>query len=398
MKLLGATLWLLLLVVAYKLGVDSPARTAPVATPRTSLEAALAHRDPLSRSFGISRFLRGLDAQEIGDVVEVVEAAGFRFDRQEYRLLMAAWVPIDPDEAVLWAFSRPGLLQDRAVETAIEALGYSDSDRALYVLRSLEDRDRAEFLHLHMVQGWARSGRRDQLVKYLTAQPRSIHRQNATAALANEILKGGPDELIDWVDAIEADPGNAFKRAAFGRAAIALAQLDPVRAARWIDENLGRPYVSRVPNDVARLWAEKDTAAAMSWLVSLPKESTEEDRTKRIFTHWLERDRKSAESWARAETPSEAVDPLLRVIIRRDFDPHPARAMEWTHLLHDPIVRRRVQTSAGRSWYRKDPDAFLAWLPDSALEKPVRDLILNRPMRHEPGGPGPLESPGGTES
>ena len=65
--------------------------------------------------------------------------------------------------------------------------------------------------------------------------------------------------------------------------------------------------------------------------------------------------------------------------------------MEWAHLLHDPTVRTRVQTSAGRSWYRKDPDAFTAWLPDSGLEKQVRDLILNTPMRHELRGADQLE-------
>lgn len=391
MKPLAATLWLLLLVVAYRLGADSPARTGPAATSRTSFEAALEHRDPLARSFGISRFLRGVDAQGIGDVVEAVEAAGHWFDRQEHRLLMAAWVLIAPDDAVFWALSRPGLLQDRATETVVEALGHSDLERALYVLDSIEDRSRADFLHLHMVQGWARSDRRDELVEYLAGQPPSVQRQRATTALANEILKGGPDELIEWAETIEADPRTAFKRTAFQRAANALAQLDPVRAARWLDEHLGRPYALRAPNVVAQRWAQTDPAAAMSWLVSLPEESTEEDRSKSMFAQWLSRDGKSAESWVRAEAPSEAVDPLIRVIIRRDFDGRPALAMEWAHLLHDPIARTRVQTSAGRSWYRKDPDAFLAWLPDSGLEKQVRDLILNTPMRHELRGADQLE-------
>ena len=390
-KLPGAILWLLLLVVAYRLGADSPARTGPVATSRTSFEAALEDRDPLSRSFGISRFLHGVDAQGIGEVIEAVEAAGFWFDRQEYRLLMAAWVSIDPDEAVIWAFSRPGMLQDRAVEAALEALGYSNPSRALYVLQSIEDRDRADVLHLQIVQGWARSDHRDELAEHLAGQPPSVYRQRATTVLVNEILKGGPDELIAWVDAIEAEPGNAFKRTVFQRAANALAQLDPVQAARWLDEHLGRPYALRTANLVARRWAEKDPAAAMSWLVSLPEESTDEDQTKRMFAHWLDRDAKSAEGWVRAEAPSEVVDPLIRVIIRRDFGRRPELAMEWAHLLHDPVVRTRVQTSAGRSWYRLDRDAFLAWLPDSGLERRVRDLILNTPIRHELRSADPLE-------
>ena len=109
----------------------------------------------------------------------------------------------------------------------------------------------------------------------------------------------------------------------------------------------------------------------------------EADETKTLFTRWLADDTKSAEDWVRSAPPSTEVDPLVRVIIRRYFDRHPALAMEWAHLLHDPVVRTRVQTSAGRAWFRKDHDAFMAWLPESGLESQVRDLILNTPTRAE---------------
>jgi hypothetical protein len=383
MKLLGGILWLLLLLGAYALGAGFPARTEPAVASTTSFEAALDHTNPLLRSFGISRSLRAMDAEGVDDVVAAVEAAGFWFDRQEYRLFMAAWVPIDPDEAVIWAFSRPGMLQDRASEAVLEALGYFNPSRALHVLQSIEDRDRADSLHILMAQGWARSDFRDGLAEHLVGQPASLYRQRATAALTNEILKDGPEALIAWVDTIEADPGNAFKRTAFQRAVNALAEIDPVRAARWVDEHLGRPYAKRAPNTVARRWAEEDPAAAMSWLVSLPPEIAVEETAKRIFTEWLKREAEAAEGWIVAEAPSEAVDPLIRVLVRRDFERRPDLAMGWAHLLHDPVVRTRVQMSAGRSWYRLDREAFLAWLPDSGLERQVQDLILNTPIRNE---------------
>ncbi len=53
------------------------------------------------------------------------------------------------------------------------------------------------------------------------------------------------------------------------------------------------------------------------------------------------------------------------------------------HLVHDPVVRTRVQTLAGRAWFRRDHDAFMAWLPESGLENQVRDLIQNTPTRDE---------------
>ncbi len=72
MKLSGAILWLLLVVGAYGLGAEYSARTKPVATSTTSFEAALGHSDPLSRSFEISRSLRAVGVEDVGDVVEAV--------------------------------------------------------------------------------------------------------------------------------------------------------------------------------------------------------------------------------------------------------------------------------------------------------------------------------------
>jgi hypothetical protein len=116
-----------------------------------------------------------------------------------------------------------------------------------------------------------------------------------------------------------------------------------------------------------------------------------------MFTHWLRRYAKPAESWARSTAPSGGIDPLIRVIIRRDFDRHPELAMEWAHLLQDPDVRMRVQTTAGRSWYQKDSEAFMAWLPESGLESRIRDLILNTPMKYRANAPkGGTGSPGET--
>ena len=356
MKLLAVTLWLLLLAGAYWLGAQVPSGALPASTRVASFEAALDQRNPLSRSFEVSRFLRDLDAQSVDGTLEAVEAAGFWFDHQEHRLLMAAWVPIDSDAAVDWAFARPGALKDRATRRGPRSPRFSrphpgaDTSCTLSILPTWW-----RTLHLYMVQGWARSDRRDELVDYLTDQPPSVSRQRATLALANEILRGGPDELIAWVDTIEADPSNAFKRVAFQKSANALAQVDPARAARWVDDHLGRPYALQAPNVVAMHWAERDPAAALDWLVSLPEESNEADRTKTIFTRWLEDDTKSAEAWVRSAVPSREVDPLVRVIIRRGtFDRDPALAMEWAHLIHDPVVRTRVQTSAGRAWFRED--------------------------------------------
>ena len=62
MKLLAVALWLLLLVGAYRLGAEHPSGVRPAPSGVASFESALDERDQLARSFGVSLFLRGLDA------------------------------------------------------------------------------------------------------------------------------------------------------------------------------------------------------------------------------------------------------------------------------------------------------------------------------------------------
>ena len=383
MKLLAVALWLLLLVGAYRRGAEHSSGVRPAPSGVASFESALDQRDQLARSYGVSRFLRGLDASNLDAAREVAAAAGFWFEHQDYRLLMAGWVPIDADAAVDWAFARPAGLRNRATSAAFEALGFNDPPRAQYFLGSIDSPSLLDALHLSMVEGWARSDRKDELVAYLTDLPPSVSRQRATRALAKEILKRGPDELIAWVDMIEPDPDNAFKRVAFQKSASVLAEIDPARAARWVEEHLGRPYAAQTVDIVAQHWAQSDPEATLNWLVSLPEPSGEADWAKIVFTRWVARETRAAEAWVRSAAPSKPVDPLVRVLIRRYFDRDPAISMEWAHLIADPVVRTRVLTSAGRGWFRTAREAFMAWLPKSGLEIQVRDLILNTPTLEE---------------
>lgn len=382
-KVLAALLWSLALMGAYGLGARHVASDPGRASVR-SFERAMAERDPVRRSFEISRSLRDIDAAGITDVVRAVESAGFWFDPQEHQLLMAAWVQIDQTSPVDWAFARPGTLTWRARIAVVDALGFADPPRARWLISSLDLSDDTELLHLHMIQGWARSEHKDSLTRYIVNLPQGIPRQQATKALISEILKGGADELIAWVDAIPVDAERQFKRAAFQKAANAIARVAPTRAALWLDEHLGNRYAVGAPKVVAIRWLERDPPAAMDWLVTITEKTRGADLVKQSFSSWTKIDSEAAEQWALAASPAPGVDPAVRVLVRRYFDTRPAEAMEWAHRIHDPTTRTRVLASAGRSWLRADPEAFMTWLPESGLESQIRDLILNTARKVTP--------------
>ncbi len=91
-----------------------------------------------------------------------------------------------------------------------------------------------------------------------------------------------------------------------------------------------------------------------------------------------------------AASPAKAVDPAVRVLVRRDSQLRPASALDWAHRLHNHTLRQRVLTAVGRAWLERAPAEFKAWLPDSGLEKQIQELILNaQPRRGRPDGASP---------
>jgi hypothetical protein len=392
LRSVAVAVWALALVVAYGLGARVSGGGSDSGP---TLEESLAERNPFHRSFEVSRFLRGLDERNIDDVLHTVETAGFLFHAQEYLLLMTAWVPIDPNSPYQWALAQPGLLERRALNALFDALGFFDAPRARELINSLEWSDKPESLHLHMVQGWARSGHKTDLTDYIEALLNDALRQQSARALVNEILKGGPDDLIAWVDGIPIDAERRLKQIAFQKAVYALSQIAPARAAQWFDAHRGQSYAVRAQKVITLHWLERDPASAMDWIVELPGSDGRSELVKRSFASWVKIDAEAAQKWALDASPAPGVDPAVRILVRRFFRRHPAEAMDWAFKIHARKTRLRVLVTTGRGWLSKDRDAFMAWLPESGLETQVRELILKTPRK---GAAGPGEDMDGPES
>jgi hypothetical protein len=376
LKMVAMIAWLLALATAYGVGAYT-AWDGSMPDASHSLGEGIEARDPIRRSMEINRSLRALDASQLPEVIRTVEQARFWFDEQDHRLLMYAWVPIDPESATDWAFTRPGILARRARIALVDALGFFDQPRANALLRSLGVTREAELLHGHMVQGWARSNAKESLTEYIENMERGAARKRAIEVLTNEILKGGPDALIAWSNSIPSDAMRQFKGATFQMSVSAMARVDPKQAADWLEEHLGEPYAARSRRVLTVRWLERDPAAAMGWLATLDRDQASLELVKTSFAGWVKINPVAAEEWALGAPPKSILDPARRVLVRKYFEDEPETAMAWAHRMHDPPTRLRVQVSAGKAWRRADPDAFLAWLPNSGLDMQARDLILN---------------------
>jgi hypothetical protein len=330
----------------------------------------------VARAFGISSFLRRLSAEDVGEVAEIIEAEKNWLADPVLLLFMTAWTHFDELGAIDWAFSRSGHFRVRATEALIESLAFRNPSSALSAIDALNDPTALDGLHNHMIAGWARSDRRDDLDRYIMEIPTDLDRERATQILALEILKDGVEASIGWADEIPDDANRNFKQTVVRRVASDVAGIDPERAVEWIEGQRDRPYAPIAREAIVERWVERDPAAAMNWILTFP---TDEERSQHLgsfFSTWLKQDPDAATDWLRSVSHAETVDPAIVAVVRRDSTREPSSALDWAHLIHDEALRRNALLGVGRRWLEQDPEAFKAWLPKSGLQGDVRREIM----------------------
>jgi len=369
-------LWILALAAAFALGRFGSAAIGPDPSSAASFRKAMDEDDPVVRAIGISRFLRRLSAENVGEVAKIVEAEKNWLPDPALLLFMTAWTSFDEMGALDWAFTRPGHFRRRASAAVVESLAFRNPSSALSAIDALNDPTALLRLHDHMISGWARSDFKDALARYITEITRPSDRQRATQILALEILKGGVEASIEWADEIPDDAAQNFKQTAVRRVANDVAGIDPERAAQWIGGQSDRPYAPIARDAIATRWVERDPVAAMNWLLTVPASDERRKTIRSTFSTWLESDPGAATKWLRSASPAEAADPAIMVVVRRDSMRRPGSALDWAHLIHDDGLRRSTLIEVARRWLERDPKAFKAWLPNSGLRGDIRQKIM----------------------
>jgi hypothetical protein len=385
MKILWLSLWILALAGAFALGRFGSGTDASGPSSASLFQEVLDEYDPVTQAIGISSFLRRLNAENVDEVAEIIEAEKNWLSDSLLLQFMMAWTGFDDLGAVDWAFSRTGTFKRRMTEAVIESLAFRNPTKAISTIDALDDPAALDRLHDQLITGWARSEFKDDLTGYVMKIPRNMDRQRATRVLALEVLKDGTDALIAWAEGIPEDAERGFKRIAFRRVASEVAGIDPALAAQWIDGHQERPYAKIAREAISKRWLDSDPAAAMVWLLTLPAGEERNEELGRTYTTWFKKDSKAATVWLRSMSTVEGIDPVILVVVRRHSKPRPDLALDWAHLIHEDELRRNALIGVGRRWLERNPRAFKAWLPRSGLQGDIRREIMTPSPDHQGG-------------
>jgi hypothetical protein len=340
-----------------------------------SFRASLEQPDALERSYRFHGFLQTLSPSDIGEASEVVEAWSPWLVEDELLNFMIAWARFDAPEAFEWARLRTGPFRAQASAAALEAWAFHDPADARRGLESVDPPSDRVWLEEYFVAGWLTGGHHDAVIEYITAEPPGSARQRYTNLLTIELMRGGPDTVIGWVESIPNDAPGAFKRMAFQKAANILATVDPIQASRWIQPHLGEDYAEDAPNAIVRRWVEVDPKAALTWLASLPPGPASDDALQGALRVWRSRAPEEAEAWVRGVSEEGGGSAAIAAMISLHADDPPG-AIAWAQRIPEPADRNRTVVRLARTWHRSDPEAAERWLEESALSPAMRSAIL----------------------
>jgi hypothetical protein len=365
------------LVLACRDGTPSGADLGHV----DSFRAALAERDPLTRSYQLSAFLQQLRPDQVPEMLEILEQRRVGVTEEEIRLLMLAWTRFDAPGAFAWARDWPTGWKRQLMETAAYAWGFRDGPAALRAVETLSDSELQESLRGELVAGWIRSDDRLGASAYIATIPDQKRRNRLGFLLAGEARRDGVDAVIGWAEAVPADSPNNFKQIAFYHAAGSVARADPSRAAEWYEAHRQRPYSVTALKEIARKWARHhDPESLLDWIRSLPADDgrgrLRGEALGAAASIWMDRDPEACQTWLRSALPDPALDSAIAEVARGLSDSSPRAAVDWAERIEDENERRKSRMQAARSWWKADPDAVRHWLAASDLPEDVQQAIL----------------------
>ncbi|HEB89230.1 MAG TPA: hypothetical protein ENI85_06640 [Deltaproteobacteria bacterium] len=309
-------------------------------------------------------------------------------DRGDIELVLVAewWVPFDPEGALAWSRASWVAQHPRIRYAVLRTLARNDPQRAVDTFAAADKTGPGFYVEAlqPVIVGWQESGR-PGLVEFIQGLPDTKLQQQALGTFTRlQVLKLGPDAAETWAEEITQDKPESFRRFVFQRVATAIAELDPEKAARWVEGLVKEKGASEtLLRRVARRWGRSDPVAVLAWLDRFDRTKHQQQAVAQTFGLWFNRAPEEAEAWLRSQGDAlgTSLAPATHQLIKikadratRQTDP----ALDWEDELalalriEDPEKRWGSVVRMARAWILHDKDAAMAWIDAHELPENYR--------------------------
>jgi len=334
--------------------------------------------NPLARAEEWLRFVKGLDSNEIEDVVVSFRSKGLASENlSEYAMLLTAWANYDPITALDYASKNTG--SPFARQTILTTWATTDPAGAM---RWAEENHKGEGANPWMVgviRGIAASDP-ERATALMNAMPYSRERGEALSAVQGHYLKQGPEAARAWAMSIEDE---RLRAGAMIRVADKLALTDPKGTADWLLANPGEGTTRAISTVMERM-AEADTDAAVAYFESIQDQNLKGSALEGVTDQLAAKDPQAALALMDAN-PSLVSDDVVTEFVWGARDKDPALAANTISRIQDAEERNRTYRRYMWRWMSNDMEAATNWANQTDLPEGVRrtvDSIAER-MRNE---------------
>ena len=313
-------------------------------------------------------------------------------DRGDIELVLVAewWVPFDAEGALAWSRESWVAQHPRIRYAVLRTLARNDPQRAVDTFAAANKTDAGFYVEAlqPVVVGWQESGR-PGLVEFIQSLPDPKLQQQALGTYARlQVLKLGPDDVRSWAEESTQDKPETFRRFVLQRVATAMAELDPEKAADWVESLVKEEGASEtLLRRVARRWGRTDPIAVFAWLDRFDRTKHQQQTVAQTFGQWFNRAPEEAESWLRNQDEAlgtslgAATHQLIKIRAERATR-QPDQVLDWEDYLSlalridDPEKRWGGVVRLGRAWLLHDKDAAIAWIDAHELPENYRAKLL----------------------
>jgi len=326
------------------------------------LREAMLERDLLVRTERVAGLLQRLSPESAEQVLEVFETVWLDLGQTELELLGDWWARFDPHRAIEWAESDMRTARTQVPYAVMRAWARWDPRAAASRAVDAKEKDptlRATY-EAAVIEGWEDSGQ-PGIVAYIQDLGPGFERQRALRGLTRRmVLRDGPDAAFRWADALPVQD-KLFRLNALRRVTKYAAKLDPVLAAKYVEQYEGTYYMRSLPQRVAIQWARKDPEAMMRWLASLANGRDRDEGVREGFRTWARRDYEAAVAWLHRGEHERYKDEAAALVARRLQIGEPERAIEIAQRIVKNDLRVGTLIVVARSWGVQDERAAVDW-------------------------------------
>ncbi|MDD5262648.1 MAG: hypothetical protein PHD76_12455 [Methylacidiphilales bacterium] len=409
-------------------GVEE-SKSNPLTAPASDLNSILKESNPYRMMKDLSAYLDTVKAEDMAHIMKQLESMPQSMAKlQATSMLMGRWADLDPKGAMAAALDGKNRFSNlmnissvfaavaasnpqeainqiqqitdprqrsAALQAAIGQLALQDPQKALQLLQSSGDTN-AGGGRMGGMFG-ARGGLYGTLFCQLASKdigqatqmalqlPAGNDRSNAFQGIASQWAQKDPQAAIAWM--VGQLPAGADRDSAQRTIVDNWAATDPKAAILYAQSQTGDTAANLVRN-VAAQWLNSDSAAAVSWLKTLPDGATKTQVINALSNQWARSDPQTAAAYALTLT-GEAQATLANAVAGRWASSDPAAAAKWIASLPAGTQNNGVYTTMATEWARKDSYQASTWLQQLPTGSNRDSAILgftNQVVRSDPEG------------